>query len=167
MKLVEERRVDRQRYWLAYFFDDMPVGTQFKPGALHITIVPWFVVDMEKANLLRSFAQKFEGLKSFELKVGVPAKFGPKKDVPVSLLEQSKQITDLHKSALGWMDEIKARWAVKNSHSGAHFMPHIRYSEGSELVSGELVRVDSLTLVKARRREDGQRVVAARVEFNV
>jgi len=163
---MEERRIDRQRYWLAHFFEDVPIGGQFPTSALHLTIATWFVVNIEESALLKSFQQKFAGLKSFELKIDGQAKLGPKKDVLANLLEPNKQITSLHKRALGWMEEIGARWAVKNPHSGADYMPHIRYREGSELVSGEVLRINSLTLVKARRREDGLRTVAAKVEFD-
>lgn len=163
---MTERQIDRQRYWIAYFFDDLPVSAQFETGALHITIATWFVLDIGENELLKSFASKFTGLNSFEVKVGEPAKFGPQKVVLVSLLKPHKQLADLHERALSMMAETKARWAVKDPHSGPDYMPHIRYREGSELVTGEIVQIGSLSLIKARRREDGERTVAAKVVFN-
>lgn len=162
---MNERRIDRQRYWLACFFEDMPVGLQFKPGLLHLTIITWFVAEIGEAELLGSFQSRFKDSRVFSIRIGERAWFGPKKDVPVNLVEPNRAVTDLHQVGLDWFEQIGARWAVKNSHSGLDYVPHIRYREGSELVSGETLALSQLTLVKARRREDGLRTVAAGVEL--
>ncbi|HET9721789.1 MAG TPA: 2'-5' RNA ligase family protein [Candidatus Saccharimonadales bacterium] len=164
--MIPEHRIDRQRYWLAYFFDGMPVGAQFKPGALHLTIITWFVVDIDEKDLLDSFKSTFKNTKSFDVKTGELVRFGPKKDVPVRLLQSSETVMNLHRRALDWFEQINARWAVKDPHAGPGYMPHIRQREENKLAAGEVVRINSLSIVKARRREDDIRTVAEKVVFD-
>lgn len=156
-------RADRQRYWLAYFFDDLNPGDQFKPGLLHITIITWFVVDIEETILLESFEKKFNKQKAFDIKIGARTDFGPKNEVSVNLIKPSDAIINLHKLSMNWFETIGARWAVKNPHAGNDYTPHIRRRQGTKLADGQMVKIDSLCLIKARRREDSIRAVAAKV----
>lgn len=145
--------------------EDLPIGTQFQPGRLHITIIPWFVSELDGAKIISSFNAKFSKLNKFNLAVGEKALFGPKKDVSVSLIEINQTLLALHKLSLEWFEEIGARWAVKNAHVADEYKPHIRRRQGTKVNSGQKININSLSLVKAARREDGKRVVAASINL--
>lgn len=147
--------------------DDLPIGSVFEPGRLHITIIPWFVVDVDETEVIQSFYREFSANQPLKVKVGKNnTDFGPNHDVRVSLIEPNEEIFDLHKQAVGWFGAINARWAVKKPHVGEEFIPHIRRRQGTKLDTGENIHVSSLSLIAADRQEDSLRRVAAKVEFD-
>ncbi|HCM51669.1 TPA: hypothetical protein DIS56_00840 [Candidatus Saccharibacteria bacterium] len=159
------KKPDKLRFWLALMLEDLPVGTQFQPGRLHLTIIPWFVSELDEDALINSFSGKFSKINKFNLVLGQKAMFGPKKDVSVSLIEPNQTLQALHELSLEWFDEIGARWAVKNAHVAQDYKPHIRRRQGTKIKTGEIYKINSLSLIKAARHEDGKRVVAARISL--
>ncbi len=157
------KKPEKLRYWLALMLEDLPPGTEFQPGRLHVTIIPWFVSKLDEAEMVNSFYNKFPNVTAFKIQIGQKAMFGPKKDVSVSLIEPSKPLLTLHQMALDWFDEIGARWAVKNPHAAEDYKPHIRRRQGTKIEASEAIIIDSLSLIKAARQEDGKRLVAAQV----
>jgi 2'-5' RNA ligase len=162
---VLEQNTDDYRYWLAVLLEDLPVNSPFQPEALHINIIPWFVLEANEAEMIKNFYSKFANIKSFKLKLGGIAMFGPKKDVAVNLAEATPQIMNLHTLALNWFEAIGARWAVKNPHVGSDYVPHVRRRQGTKLQQGDVVSINSLCLIRATRREDNIRSVVAKAEF--
>jgi 2'-5' RNA ligase len=155
---------NKLRFWLVIFKDDMPVGTEFKPGKLHITVLPWFVSNRTNEEVVESF-RRFEFGSQFKLKVDSKAMFGPKKNVPVNLIEESDDLRKLHNASLNWLELIDGRWAVKNSYVGSEFKPHIRRRAGTRLADGQTIDVKRLALVEASRNEDDIRRVSAKVDL--
>ena len=159
------KKTDKHRYWLTFLLPDLPTAAVFKPGALHITVIPWFVVEMDEAELLESFSKTFGQLQAFDVRVGETAMLGPDRDVSVNLIEEVPGIMQLHGLALDWMRQLRARWAVKQPHVGSEYIPHVRRRLGLSIAQGARLRLDHLTLVEALRAEDGQRRVAGKVTF--
>ncbi len=112
------------------------------------------------------FYNHFDKIPAFTATVGEQKVFGPKKDVPVSLVEPHDRFMQLHQLALSWFGKIGARWAEKDPYVGNDYVPHIAERHGFVLQVGETLPIKSLTLVKANRREDQIRQVAARAEFH-
>ncbi len=161
---MSDKKIKKLRYWLAYMLDEMPAGTVFKPGLLHITLLTWFVLEMEENKLVKSFTDEFIRQQPFDVKTGKKTSLGPKEDIPVNLLTGSG-IRQLHAKSLEWFERIGARWAVKDPHAGDQYLPHIRRRPGTHLKEGTLLHINSLSLIRATRQEDGRREVAARVIF--
>jgi len=159
------KKADKLRYWLALMPEDMPVGTEFQPGRLHVTIIPWFVSNLSEPGMINSFTDKFAKITKFNLTIGAKAMFGPKKDVSVSLIKQSQALLTLHQLSLDWFEEISARWAVKNAHAGPDYRPHIRRRQGTKIKTGQIIEINSISLIKAARHEDGKRAVAAKINL--
>ncbi|MBX4199529.1 2'-5' RNA ligase family protein [Candidatus Saccharibacteria bacterium] len=155
-------KAERSRFWVAYFIDDMPVGTEFMPGALHLTLIPWFVADKTDKEINESFEDYFSRFSAFNIHLGEKAKFGPKKDAPITLVEPTFSIMELHEACLSWLDKLSGRWAVKNPYIGVQYRPHIRRRRGTRLTQ-QVININSITLVSAARREDHIRHVAAKV----
>lgn len=162
---MADKETDKYRYWLAFLLADLPVGATFQPGILHVTIIPWFVVEIDGAELRESFNKTFGQFQAFDARVGERTMFGPDRDVPVNLIQEAPEIRRLHELALGWFGQVGGRWAVKHPHVSEQYVPHIRRRRGSDLTQGTRLRLDCLTLVKALRGEDGQRSVAGKVCF--
>src|SRR5689334_2202618 len=102
---VSASKAEKSRFWVAFFLDDLPEGTFFKPGKLHITLAPWFVCDKDDEEIIGGF-EKFDFGKRFNIVVGTESKFGPKKDVPVNLVESTTELNDLHLKTLDFFKTV-------------------------------------------------------------
>lgn len=144
---------------------EMPAGTVFTPNELHVTILPWFVSDQKEPEVIASFIEQFNGQKIFRAKVGSEVLFGPKKDVPVNLVESEGVLLSLHHQGLNLMAKLKGRWAVKNPHVGGEYVPHIRKRGGEALNRNDKIIFNQISLIKAARSEDNRREIAATVDL--
>lgn len=162
---MNESKTNQHRYLIAYLLDDLPVGAEFKPSALHISILPWFALETEEGPFLNWFYKHFDSFESFDATADRRAMFGPKKDVPVSIMEPESKFMELHKMALSWFGAVGARWAEHDPYVGDDYIPHIAQRRGYVLDEGEKLHIGSLTLFKALRQEDHVRAVAARAVF--
>ena len=54
-------------------------------------------------------------------------------------------------------------YIVKNPHAGQDYIPHVRRRQGHNLSEGDFIHITSLSLVRANRRGDDIRIVAAKV----
>ncbi|MBI4034409.1 hypothetical protein HY380_00755 [Candidatus Saccharibacteria bacterium] len=152
----------KYRYYIIYLLDDLPVGAEFQPSALHLTVLPWFALETDEKPFLRWFYKHFDDIATFEATVGEQKHFGPRKDVPVNIIEPEERFLELHKLALSWFGELGARWAERDPYVGNDFVPHITQRRGFSLKVGQKLLIDSIVLVKAKRREDHIRIVAAK-----
>jgi hypothetical protein len=154
------------RYLIAYMLDDLPIGAKFKPSVLHISILPWFALETDEGPFLTWFYDHFDRIPAFNATVGERKLFGPKKDVPVNLMEPERKFMQLHQTALSWFGRVGARWAERDPYVGNDYVPHVAQRHGYVLTEGETLPITSLTLFKAARSEDQIRQVAARAKLN-
>ncbi len=159
---MHQKQTRPYRYYIATMLDDLPIGATFDPSALHITILPWFALETAEEPFLEWFYKHFDAVNSFEAQVGEQRMFGPKKDVPVNLIEPAEQFLELHQIALSWFGALGAHWAERDPYVGDDYTPHVAQRRGFVLEEGQRLPINSLTLIKARRREDQIRHVAAK-----
>lgn len=159
---MDESKTSPYRYLIAHLIDELDVGDHFKPSALHITILPWFALETEELPFLNWFYKHFQDVPSFDAVSAQRAMFGPKKDVPVSILEPEAEFMKLHKLALSWFGAVGARWAEKDPYVGDDYIPHIAQRRGYIIAENQVINIGSITLFKASRREDQVRTVAAK-----
>jgi 2'-5' RNA ligase len=162
---VSEPKTNHFRYLIAYLLDDLAVGAQFKPSALHITILPWFAIETDETSFIDWFYRHFDEVQAFEATSARRAVFGPRKDVPVSILEPETEFMKLHVLALSWFGAVGARWAEKDPYVGDDYIPHVAQRQGYVLAEGQKLPINSVSLFKASRREDQVRMVAAKAMF--
>jgi 2'-5' RNA ligase len=158
-------KAERSRFWITFLLEDLPVDATFHPGLLHITVIPWFVSDLEDQDVINAFKKAFEGTKKFEVKLGEGAKFGPKRNVGVTLIEISFSLDRLHHQTLRFFEKIQGRWAVKRPHIDDQYIAHVRRRRGTKLPKAGTIQLTTLSLIKAQRLEDNIRQVAAKVEL--
>ncbi|HET9850327.1 MAG TPA: 2'-5' RNA ligase family protein [Candidatus Saccharimonadales bacterium] len=159
-------KTDKKRWWLSIFLNDLAVGQVFQPGLLHVTIMPWFVTELAEEQILESFKKQFSKTPSFELEIGKTVKFGPRKNVSVSLIRYEPRLSKLHQLSLEWLESLGGRWAVKNPYTAEQYTPHIRHRRGKPISAGQQIAVDSLYLIEARRQEDSRRRVTAKAALS-
>lgn len=159
-------KTDKHRYYISYLLDDLPIGAKFKPSALHITILPWFALETNELPFLNWFYEHFDGFDAFNAVAAKRAMFGPKQDVPVSIMEPEYRFVQLHQVALSWFGAVGARWAERDPYVGEDYIPHVAQRHGFVLPEGKKLHINSLTLFKAARHEDHIRKVAAKAMFH-
>ena len=159
---MNDKKTDKYRYLIAYLLDDLAVEARFKPTALHITILPWFALETQEGPFLNWFYEHFGNEEAFDAVAAQRAMFGPNKDVPVSILEPQAKFMELHKLALSWFGAVGARWAERDPYVGDDFVPHIAQRRGFVIDENQALRISSVTLFKATRRQDEVRIVAAK-----
>lgn len=159
---MSDSGTNKYRYLIAYLLDDLPVGTNFKPSVLHVTILPWFALETEEGPFLNWFYKHFGDVAAFDAVASQRAVFGPHKDVPVSILTPKDKFMDLHQIALSWFGALGARWAEKDPYVGDDYIPHIAQRRGYVIDENQIIHIGSVTLFKAGRREDQLRTVAAK-----
>lgn len=156
---------EHRRYWVTFLLEDLPVGASFKPDVLHINVIPWFVTEMEDAEVIESFYEKFSDFKALDVQVGTKTRLGPR-NVSVNIIENRDKLIPVHQNALDWFNILSARWALKNPYVDDDYIPHIRRRDDTRLNEGEHLHLAALNLVSARREEDDIRQVAAKVSAN-
>ena len=159
---MNESGTNKYRYYVSHLLEDLPVGTTFKPSVLHVTILPWFALETEEEPFLNWFYKHFEGVDAFGAAADSRAMFGPRKDVPVSILIPSYKFMELHQLALSWVGAVGARWAEKDPYVGDDYIPHIAQRRGYVIGENQTLRISSVTLFKAKRIDDQLRTVAAK-----
>jgi 2'-5' RNA ligase len=163
---VHEKKADRQRFWVTYLLKDLEEGSTFKPQEMHLTIIPWFVTEKGTSEVVLSFRQLLSGSRSFMANIGEIYEFKSRRKIPVNMIEPSKDLLNLHMKILKWFSLLEARWAVKNPYVGNEYIPHIRRRPGHNLMPGQNLKIDSLSLIGAYRRGDDVRTVLAKVNFD-
>lgn len=146
--------------------DDLEIGGEFESSARHITILQWFALETEEGPFLNWFYDHFKDLKAFDATAGERKMFGPRQDVPVTILGPKERFMALHKLALSWFGDVGARWAERDPYVGDDYVPHIAQRQGFNIEEGQMIHIGSLILFKAKRHEDHIRKVAAKVLFD-
>jgi 2'-5' RNA ligase len=162
---VNEKKADKPRYWITYLIKDLKEGATFKPDALHLTIIPWFVTDKDNSEVIKLFRRQFAKEKKFKVFVNGAHEFKSRRKIPVNIIYPSSEILALHKKAINYFDSLEARWAVKNPYVGEQYVPHVRRRPGHNLSEGDNLEISSVSLISAHRRGDDLRTVAAKVEL--
>jgi hypothetical protein len=162
---MSELKTNQYRYHIAYLLNDYKVGAKFAPTELHITVLPWFALEADEGPFLNWFYKHFDEVNTFEAVAASRAMFGPKLDVPVSIMEPTDKFMSLHQTALSWFGAVGARWAERDPYVGDDYIPHVAQRRGYVIEEGQTFRISSLILFKANRREDHIRIVAAKAQF--
>jgi hypothetical protein len=159
---VNESGTNKYRYYVSYLLEDLPVGAAFKPSVLHITILPWFALETEEGPFLNWFYKHFGDVEAFDAVADSRTMFGPRHDVPVSILSPKDKFMELHKLALSWFGAVGARWAEKDPYVGDDYVPHVAQRQGYVIGENQILRISSVSLFKAKRINDQTRTVAAK-----
>jgi len=151
---------------LAYFLEDKDAGDFFEKKILHITVLPWFSLDIDEQALIDSFKFKFQNSHSFTAGLGETKMFGPHHTVPVSMA-RSDSFMPIHRRAIDWFGEIGAHWNETLVYVEDGYKAHIKHREGYDFTPNQVFEIDSIVLIKSSMNtQDDRRQVIAEVEFN-
>src|SRR3972149_571048 len=164
--IVNESKTKHYRYFISYLLDDLDIGAKFQPSALHIITLPWFALETDEGPFLNWFYDHFDRLQAFDAVVGERKLFGPKKDVPVSIMEPQRKFMQLHMLALSWFGKLGARWAEIDPYVGNDYVPHIAQRRGFVLDERALPPISCHPSVGRRADPAVSRQLPAKAQFH-
>jgi 2'-5' RNA ligase len=126
---------------------------------LHLTLVPPFDIDLAPDAVAALFPKPAP----ITVTAGEEALFGARRSVPVTLIQASKDLTELHTALVDALETAGAR-IRDQKHIRAGYRPHATSQRSARLRAGDSVAVDSLALVdRAPVGLPGSRRIAALV----
>ncbi|MDB5185293.1 MAG: hypothetical protein JWN38_1101 [Candidatus Saccharibacteria bacterium] len=155
------------RYGIATIFEDHPVGHEFAADdlPLHLTHIDSFEVVLQPAELVARLGTLLAGQKAFSVPALADEQYGPEKDIPVTVLELTPELADLHKTLVTFLSEAGA--ILKNPHfNGDYFSPHVSVYGAKRVNPGEPVHIKDISIAaKVSDAEDASRRILANIPF--
>lgn len=139
----------RNEHVVAIILEPAKVGYEFTDWPLHITIVPWFPCNDER-RLDKILEQLAKTHTCFEVNVGGTEKFGPNRNVPVNLIDESEELTKLHWTVFKVLQENNFGIHQKEF-IGEGYRAHISQQKHGKMNKGQKLKISSFTLVKQVR----------------
>ena len=109
---------------ICVFVKKQPAGYIFKDWPMHITIVPWFRLDILSAELAGQLQKQYSGINAFRISVLDEAQFGYKKRKVVNLVA-APELMKLEFQTRCLLHDYKA-WVVDEADNTIlNFRPHV------------------------------------------
>lgn len=145
-----------QKYCLVAFLEDVAERHQYHYSSwpLHTTLADVFAVPLTTQELLQLLTNCIPVLHSVKTKAEDDRFFGPEKQVRVTLLHKTKEITALHEDII---TELKKAGAVFNDpqYTLDGFLPHVTVQRHARVQAGDDVHIQSIGLVDMFPDGDG------------
>lgn len=122
------------------------LGSQFKDWPPHITIVPWFRLDISSSKLAEELKEHYVGSKPFKVSILDEAQFGYKKRKTVNLVT-APELMRLEGQTRRLLHQHKA-WIVDEADkTRGHFRPHVTVLKTGRVNKGDSFNCDRLYIV--------------------
>jgi len=128
-----------------YFPEAYPEGSIMPEWHQHLTIVPWVRGDVE--GNCRALGQMASQFQPFTARVVDEAWFGPRRDIPVWLIEPTDILMAIHKAVYHTLDAAVVDGS-EMKHMREGYIPHITPKpQQPELYLGDTFAIDSISIV--------------------
>jgi len=146
--------------------EPLAVGTGFRRDSwpAHVTLVPPFETDAPATQVLDAIRRAAVPHRPLLARGEAHAKFGRRRDVPVTTIELTPEFEALHLDVLAAVDGF-LRPGTRLSHVGPRsYRPHVTVQRGGGLEPGASVTLTQLAVIDMRPRGDARhRAVVATV----
>ena len=136
---------------LCVLVENKAVGFEFKDWLLHVTIVPWFRLDSESADITKDLKVKLNSIKPFAVTMGREnVQFGHQKDKIATLVQLPTTLTDIEQTVRSYL-RSRESWIVDETtkHPRA-FKPHITNQKNSSMHEGDIFTCDRLLMIEQK-----------------
>lgn len=128
------------------FIKRQSAGSIFKDWPLHITIVPWFRLDIPSVQLAEQLKERYTGNGAFKVAVLDAVRFGYKKTKLVNLVT-APELMKLEGQTRRLLHAHKA-WVVDEADKTRRgFRPHVTTLSTGRVRSGDTFKCDRLYIV--------------------
>lgn len=156
-----------QKYVIIKLLEPKKEGVQFAASdwPLHVTLVPRFVINLEGTGLLEKMATLLRSHKPVEVVAETDELFGEFKNIKVTLLEKTPELTKLHSTIIDLLKSMGAIFDEPNFIEEG-FRPHVTVQSKRRVQPGDLVKIDELSLIDMFPGGDiNQRKVLKTIKF--
>jgi 2'-5' RNA ligase len=136
----------------------LAVGTGFRRDSwpAHVTLVPPFETDAHAEPVLEAIRAAAAGHAPLVARGEGRAKFGRRRDVPVTTIELTPEFEALHVDVLAAVDRFLRR-GVRLTHVGPrNYRPHVTVQHGGGLEAGASVTLSQLAVIDMRPHGDAR-----------
>lgn len=149
------------RYGLATIFEDHEVGHEFTTAdlPLHLTHIDSFETDMVPDELVVKLRDELNHQKVLTVKTLTDELYGTNKDIPVTALELTPELKDLHDRLVQFLD--RQGIALRNPQFNRdNYTPHVSIYGSKRVVLGADIQIRDISLAtKISEAEDANRQV--------
>jgi 2'-5' RNA ligase len=156
-----------QKYIIAHFIEEQQDGYTFsmEDWPLHVTLAGVFAIDGNANELIGSLGKQLGSYPVSQAKVIADALFGENKDIPVRLVDRTKDLLDLHYEIVSALKDYGVQFN-NPEFANEGFGPHATIQKNDRLEVGDSVKFDSVTLVDMFPEQDPyQRKILGTVYF--
>jgi len=153
------------KFGFATILENYPVGYEYRGDNIpvHLTHVDSFQIDLSLEELEAKLQHALADQKSFTVKALRDEFYGPDKDIPVTVLELTPELEELHAKI---MDMLEAEGAfLKNPHFHREgFMPHVSVYGSRRVGVGEDILIKDVSIAaKLSEEENAMRRILATI----
>lgn len=137
-----------QKYTIIQLLEDLPEGFEYdwKNWPLHITIADVFAIDWSVDTLTTKLKETLSNQSPFTASVLNDEFFGPNREVRVTLINKTAELTQLHLQVVQLLEEGSV--VFNNPHyNGDGFLPHSTVQSHMRLHQGDIVTFNALSIV--------------------
>jgi hypothetical protein len=147
---------------IAILLEPIGLDEEFIEWPLHITIVPWFhgYDEYKLDELLEKISRQRQG---FSAKVQQIEKFGANKDVEVNVIDDCPPLYELHNQVF---TELEKNGFIihQKDYVGETYRAHITRQPHGHLDSGQIIKINSFSLIHQKRLKKTGTIVKAVVK---
>lgn len=156
-----------QKYTIVHLLKDLPSGHEYsmKDWPLHVTLADVFAINGKWSDLFDDLGRSLNQETTFFSKVIVNDLFGENRSVRVKLLENTKELQNLHEKIV---DVLERHGVEFNSpqYTRAGFKPHSTDQIEGSVQIGDVVEFGSITLIDMFPNENPyQRRILGTIRF--
>lgn len=148
----------KQKWVIASLLEDAVEGLEFDTTEwpLHVTLVGVFAIDIDGDALVGLVSGTLKEQKGFEIVANGESRFGPNKDIAVTIIEKKPELLKLHQTLI---DDLVSNGAKFNDpqYQGEGYLPHCTVQKHIKMTPGEKAQVKSVSIIDMFPGGDGRR----------
>jgi 2'-5' RNA ligase len=133
------------------FVEPQHEGFQFKDWLLHVTIVPWFRLDMDSSNIVNELEAGLQEIKPFTVAMGREnIRFGHQRGKMATLVQLPSPLAEIEQHVRGYLRSRKAWLVDETTKHLREFKPHITNQKIGSMHEGDMFTCDRLYLIEQK-----------------
>lgn len=144
--------------------DPIEVGTTFQEWPLHVTIVPWFRLDMPSDRMASMLASNLAQIHSFDVRLDGTDHFGKARKKLVHLVAAPSPLWDIEYIVRALLHRQRAWIADETTKSKRSYLPHITHQAHAAPQDGSSFSCTALYIIE---QQGEHKMIMGKVELAV